>query len=223
MTAERRTARDRVLDAAVELFAEHGVRGTSLRMIADRIGVGKAAVYYQFQSKDDIVLAVLAPVFDDIAQIVSDAESLPAQRCSQDAAIEGLVELSIRQRSASFPFRRDRQIDQLIAGHPEFQAVSDRLYALLLGPEPDPAARIAVTMAISGVYHCATDPMLGDIPAERLSELLRDLFTRCVPRGRREDQPQIQRAGAAKGQPTDARRDETCCISSGLGSFAVIS
>lgn len=211
-------ARERVLETAAELFAEHGVQGTSLQMIADRIGVGKAAVYYQFRSKDDIVRAILTPVFDDIAELVSSAESLLPQRLRREAAIEGLVGLAVRRRRASFPFRRDHHIDELIAGDPRFQSVFDRFHALLLGPDPDPAARIAVTMALAGVYHCATDPDLADIPAEQLNVLLRDLFSRCVAQNR----PENQRAGAAKGQPTDASRDETWCSSSGLGSLAVI-
>lgn len=49
--ATRGFARERVLDAALDLFAAHGVSGTSLQMIADRPGVTKAAVYYQFHSR----------------------------------------------------------------------------------------------------------------------------------------------------------------------------
>ena len=52
MAAAGDTARERVIGAAVELFSEHGVQGTSLRMIADRLGVAKGAVYYQFPCKD---------------------------------------------------------------------------------------------------------------------------------------------------------------------------
>ncbi len=208
------TARERVLETAAELFAQHGVRGTSLRMIADRIGVGKASVYYQFRSKDDIVRAILEPVFDDLEELVVRAESLPSQRSRRTAAIEELVELAVRRRRAAFPFRRDHQIDRLIADDPQFSSTLERFRALLLGPDPDPAAHIAVTMAVSGVLHCATDPALDDIPAVQLSALLRDLFGRCAPRS--------QRAGAANGHPTEASRDETCCSSSGLGSFAVI-
>jgi hypothetical protein len=40
-------AQTRVIEAALALFAEHGISGTSLQMIADAIGVTKAAVYHQ--------------------------------------------------------------------------------------------------------------------------------------------------------------------------------
>ena len=50
-------AQARIISAALELFARNGVGGTSLQMIADSIGVTKAAVYHQYNTKDEIVLA----------------------------------------------------------------------------------------------------------------------------------------------------------------------
>lgn len=180
MVRARGAARDRVVEVAVELFAEHGVQGTSLQMIADRIGVGKAAVYYQFPSKDEIVLAALRPVFEDLAQLIARAESLSHNASRRDAAIEGLVDLMVRQRTASFPFRRDRYIDHLVARHARFQATAERLRALLLGPDHDDSTRVSLAVAITGMYYCATDPKLDDIPAPQLRTLLLGHFKRCV-------------------------------------------
>src|SRR6516164_8413382 len=50
--------RDRILDIALELFTEQGFDATSLRQIAERLGVTKAALYYHFESKDDILMAL---------------------------------------------------------------------------------------------------------------------------------------------------------------------
>ena len=47
------------MTAALALFAENGVGGTSLQMIADAIGVTKAAVYHQFKTKEEIVVAAV--------------------------------------------------------------------------------------------------------------------------------------------------------------------
>src|SRR4249919_3146625 len=54
----RSPAQRRILEATHDLIAEHGVGGTSLQMIADAVGVTKAAVYHQFRAKDEIVIAV---------------------------------------------------------------------------------------------------------------------------------------------------------------------
>src|SRR5215469_16465337 len=46
--------RERIQAIALELFAEQGYEKTSLREIAERLGVTKAALYYHFKSKEDI-------------------------------------------------------------------------------------------------------------------------------------------------------------------------
>jgi AcrR family transcriptional regulator len=48
--------RERILDVAQELFTRHGYDKTSLRDIADRLAITKAALYYYFERKEDILL-----------------------------------------------------------------------------------------------------------------------------------------------------------------------
>src|SRR5512133_2651980 len=50
------STRQRILDVALELFNEQGYDKTSLREIAKRLGVTKAALYYHFERKEDILL-----------------------------------------------------------------------------------------------------------------------------------------------------------------------
>src|SRR5262245_52558386 len=58
------STRDRILAVASELFIEQGYDATSLRQIADRLGFTKAALYYHFQSKEQIFAALLEPAND---------------------------------------------------------------------------------------------------------------------------------------------------------------
>ena len=127
MAAAGDTARERVIGAAVELFSEHGVQGTSLRMIADRLGVAKGAVYYQFPCKDDIVLALLQPLFDGISTLVGVAETCPPQD-RREVAITGLVDLAIAQRRSTCLFRRDPAVDALITRHDRLRMLADRTH-----------------------------------------------------------------------------------------------
>ncbi len=53
-----RQTRERILDAALDLFVEKGYEATSLREIASQVGISKAALYYHFPSKGDILLAL---------------------------------------------------------------------------------------------------------------------------------------------------------------------
>ena len=53
--------RERILEVAADLFIEQGYDATSLREIAEKIGVTKAALYYHFSNKEDILRALAAP------------------------------------------------------------------------------------------------------------------------------------------------------------------
>ena len=55
------STRTRIQRVALELFTEQGYEKTSLREVAERLGVTKAALYYHFKSKDEIVSAWSRP------------------------------------------------------------------------------------------------------------------------------------------------------------------
>ena len=72
-SAERKppsAAQTRIIEAALREFAKNGVGGTSLQMIADDIGVTKAAVYHQYKTKDEIVRAVAGAEFDRLETVL---------------------------------------------------------------------------------------------------------------------------------------------------------
>jgi AcrR family transcriptional regulator len=180
--APRGLARGRVLEAAVALFAEHGVHGTSLQMIADRVGVSKAAVYYQFHSKDDIALEVLRPSIDDIAQFIRIAEALPDAQQRRAVAVGGLIEMVVRHRQLAVMFYGDPAINQLVLCEPHFKSVTDRLRELLEGPDRNDVDRIAFSVFFSGVGKAAADPELADIDDADLRRALLDLSNRILLR-----------------------------------------
>jgi AcrR family transcriptional regulator len=173
-------ARGRVLEAAVALFAEHGVHGTSLQMIADRVGVSKAAVYYQFRSKEDIALEVIRPSIEDIARFIKIAEALPDAQQQRAVAVSGLIEMVVRHRKLAVMFYGDPAIDQLVVSEPDFKAVADRLRELLEGPDRNDVDRIAFSVFFSGVGKAAADPELADIDDADLHRALLHLSGRIL-------------------------------------------
>src|SRR5215813_12975520 len=86
-TARYSAAQVRIINAALDLFAEHGVGGTSLQMIADEIGVTKAAVYHQFNTKDEIVLAAAEAELARLEAVVRAAEAEPSRTRARDALV----------------------------------------------------------------------------------------------------------------------------------------
>ena len=62
---------------ALELFAEQGYEKTSLREIAERLGVTKAALYYHFKSKEDIVHSFTDDYFAELDALLRWAKDQP--------------------------------------------------------------------------------------------------------------------------------------------------
>jgi AcrR family transcriptional regulator len=69
-TKQRRRGdtRQRIQDVALELFAEQGYEKTSLREVAERLDVTKAALYYHFKTKEEIIVSL----FEDLTKPIED-------------------------------------------------------------------------------------------------------------------------------------------------------
>ncbi|MCL2585198.1 MAG: TetR/AcrR family transcriptional regulator [Streptosporangiales bacterium] len=73
----RGDTRQRIQQIALELFAEQGYERTSLREIAERLGVTKAALYYHFKSKEDIVGSFTGDYLSQLDELVGWAKEQP--------------------------------------------------------------------------------------------------------------------------------------------------
>ncbi|MET9430514.1 MULTISPECIES: helix-turn-helix domain-containing protein [unclassified Streptomyces] len=73
----RGNTRQRIQDVALGLFAEQGYEKTSLREIAERLGVTKAALYYHFKTKEDIVISLFQDMTRPIDELITWAEGQP--------------------------------------------------------------------------------------------------------------------------------------------------
>ena len=87
--------RTRILDAAEELFMQHGFEGTSMRALTTRAGVNLAAVNYHFGSKDALIEAVFRRRLDPMnAERISALEEL--ERPEPEAIIRAFLRPSLR-------------------------------------------------------------------------------------------------------------------------------
>ncbi len=75
ISPSRRDTRAEILAVGSELFIEQGYKATSLREIAERLGITKAALYYHFPSKDDILRALMEPVDGIIDELLTRLEA----------------------------------------------------------------------------------------------------------------------------------------------------
>src|SRR5260370_39528166 len=87
----RTDTRSRVQTVALELFAEQGYEKTSLREIAERLGVTKAALYYHFKSKEDIVHSFTDDYFAGIDALLDWAKNQPRSDQARRAVLDRYV------------------------------------------------------------------------------------------------------------------------------------
>jgi AcrR family transcriptional regulator len=83
----RAHTRQRIQAVALELFAERGYDKTALREIAERLGVTKAALYYHFKSKEDIVTSLVEDYFGQIDELIAWGGTLPRTPESRAAVL----------------------------------------------------------------------------------------------------------------------------------------
>jgi AcrR family transcriptional regulator len=176
----RNAAQTRIVNAALELFAEHGVGGTSLQMIADAIGVTKAAVYHQFKTKDEIVVAAAEAELAnlEVAIDVAEAESSPQQ--AREVLVARIVDLAVARRRMESTLLGDPVIVRFFAQHEPFRQVMSRLYRLLMGDDAGPDARVPAAMLTAAIGGAVMHPLVVDLDDETLRSQLLHLARRFL-------------------------------------------
>ncbi len=152
MTKPRSDTRQRIQEAARDLFFQQGVQRTSLQDIADRLGITKPALYYHFDSREDLVRSILVPLIDEGEQFVDDQES----RGGTDARelLEGYFDFHYRHRQdmvlvlAELTMLADLGLIDKVLGW------RDRLGKLVFGPQPTLAESTRAVVAFGGLQDC---------------------------------------------------------------------
>ncbi|WP_432544230.1 TetR/AcrR family transcriptional regulator [Kineococcus sp. SYSU DK002] len=177
--------RQRLHEAAVRLFVEHGVSGTSLQMIADEMGVTKAAVYYHYRTKDELVVGVVAPFIDRAFEVLDAASARRGRRAQVETLIDGLVDVIVDVRRLYVVAAVDPVIAHLHENYPRLRELGDRMKDLLAGPDADDERRVAVVFFLSGLVGPIGDESCRGIADDRLRALLSTMGRRfLLPRSR---------------------------------------
>lgn len=163
----RSPAQRRVLAAALDLFAEHGVSGTSLQMIASAMGVTKAAVYHQYRTKNEIVLAVAESEFARLEAALEKAEAEPSPAQARELLLTRVIDMAVTHRRYVRALQNDPVMVKVLAEHPPLQDVMERIYRLLLGPaSAAPTVRLAMLGATIGAT--VVHPLVAGLDDETL-------------------------------------------------------
>jgi AcrR family transcriptional regulator len=132
--------RQRILDVAMEFFLDRGYGSTSIRDIAEKLDISKAAVYYHFPAKQSLAAALLAPAIENLADI---ADQLVAKDLTPAQAFE---QLSVSHNSFGVVMAAMRQDPSLREAahdtHVELFGQFNRMAKALAGPRPSRARLI---------------------------------------------------------------------------------
>lgn len=158
----------RVISAALKLFAEHGVGGTSLGMIAAELGVTKAAVYHQFQTKDEIIFAAVESELRRLEAIVDAAEAEPTVKRAREAMITGMVEMTIGVGRSVSTVLSDPAVTGTFSHHRGYRDLFRRISNLLMDRPATREARIRTATLIAAINGTSTHPLLADVGDETL-------------------------------------------------------
>ena len=146
MVADDTKARIRAV--AMELFAAEGYERTSLREIAERVGMTKASLYYHYPSKQALLLALIQPLVDEWRSEVEAAEREPYNPGTVRVALGRMIDTMIRHRHACGIVMRDTPA--LASVKPilqEMMQVATQLHTWLAGPHPTEVDRIKAVAA----------------------------------------------------------------------------
>jgi AcrR family transcriptional regulator len=153
--APRTDTRSRVQQVALELFAEQGYEKTSLREIAERLGVTKAALYYHFKSKEDIVHSFTDDYFAEIDTLLDWAKDQPRNDETRREILDRYVGI-VLSGSEVFRFLEQNRasVQAMQAGKERFARFRGRLDALvdlLAGPGAPLRDRVRASAAVLAV------------------------------------------------------------------------
>lgn len=172
-------AQRRVVAAALKLFAEQGVGGTSLRMIAGELGVTVAAVYHQYNTKNDIIVAALESELFRLKAVVDAAEAESTAELARDSLITGMVDLTLGGGRRLSAVLSDPITTKTFSHHAGFRDLVQRIRRLLFGNGSK--ARIRTTTFIAAINGAATHPLLATSDDEILRRELLYMAYQLLP------------------------------------------
>jgi AcrR family transcriptional regulator len=173
----RPDTRERIQAVALELFAEQGYDKTSLREIAERLDVTKAALYYHFKSKEDIVSSLVEDYFGQIDELVAWGRTLPKTPASRAEVLRRYFDI-VAGGSEVFRMLQHNQasVNSMAAAKHRselFRERMDALVSLLTEPDAPLASQLRAAVALASVsFGCMFYADRADDPAQLRATVL---------------------------------------------------
>jgi AcrR family transcriptional regulator len=174
--AQAERTRRQILATAQRLFTELGYDATSLQMIADEMGLTKAAVYYHFRAKSDILHAAMQPGIERLEALLEEGAGIRGRRARTEHLVNGFVDFLVQNRhyavmASTDPAAKRNKLDD------ESTTARRRAVTLLFGDNPTGAERLSFDVVFF-IPECLPD--LVDLTDEELREALQTTMLRIL-------------------------------------------
>ncbi len=153
--AQPRSTKERILDIALRLFTEQGFDATSLQEIADHLGFTKAALYYHFRSKDDILMALHLRMHQIGRERLDQLGEGPVTLERWESVLSSVIDEMLDQRSLFLLHERNQAVLERLhekdhaAEHDDLQA---RLRQVLSDPAIPLRDRVRMSCSLGAVF-----------------------------------------------------------------------
>ena len=138
-----------ILETAQRLFDEHGYDATSLRQIAEAVGMTKAAVYYHYPAKEHLLVELTRPMLEAMSELVTRLRTGSADSA---AALAAYLDLFIDHLPVVMLLARDPATQN----HPDVgqraRTLVDAVQRLVAGTDAT-SERVVRTACALGVIH----------------------------------------------------------------------
>jgi AcrR family transcriptional regulator len=187
----RGNTRQRIQDVALELFAEQGYEKTSLREIAERLDVTKAALYYHFKTKEEIIVSLFEDLTKPIEDLIEWGRSQPHTLETKQEVVRRYSRV-LADAEPLFRFMHDNQgtVRDLRIGDTFKDRMRD-LRVILIDPKAQLVDQVRSVSAMftlhAGMF--LMQDLQGDFETKRTAvlEVALDLITQAHEHARRQD------------------------------------
>jgi AcrR family transcriptional regulator len=176
----RSAAQTRTLQAALKLFAEYGVGATSYQMIADEVGVTKGAIYHQFKTKDEIIIAVAEMELAKLEYALHAAEAEDDPDRGRELLLNGIIDHAVEHRRGANTFQFDPVLVRLLSDHQPFQQFVERLYGMLVGAGTGPNAMVRLAALTCVVGGTVAHPLVATVDDATLRTEMLDVVRQLI-------------------------------------------
>jgi AcrR family transcriptional regulator len=180
--------RERILDTAQELFIRQGYDKTSLRDIAERVQITKAALYHYFARKDEMLLELhnrLQALGANVLDELEAAPDGPARAAAWPRLANQMIDFMVDNRELLLLHSRNRNaIENLkLSVTEDHRDIEERFERIISSPAIPLRERVRMAAMVGMITEDFAESAAAfqDVPPEQLAQLVREAIADLAP------------------------------------------